>query len=65
MAVNLERKKSQIGCQFEETVMQPLFLKTRRVSPVYRRPSTAEAPPIGKIHAFSEMAITFEPLMRF
>ena len=64
MAVNLE-KKGQIGCQFKETVMQPLFLKTRRGSPVDRRPSTAETPPLGKIHAFSKMAITFEPLMQF
>ena len=28
-----------------------------------RRPSHAEVPPIGKIHAFSEMAVTIEPLM--
>ena len=38
---------------------------TRRGSPVDRRPSTAEAPPIGKIHPFSKKAVTFEPLMRF
>ena len=29
------------------------------------RPSTDEAPPIGKMHPFSKMAVTFEPLMRF
>ena len=29
------------------------------------RPSTPEAPPIGKIHPFSKMAVTFEPLMGF
>ena len=28
-----------------------------------RRPSPAEAPSIGKIHPFSKMAITFEPVM--
>ena len=39
--------------------------KTRRGSPVDHRPSTAEAPPTGKIHPFSKMAVTFEPLMRF
>ena len=30
-----------------------------------RRPSPDEAPPIGKIHPFSKMAVTFEPLMGF
>ena len=30
-----------------------------------RRPFTAEAPPIGKIHPFSKIAVTFEPVMRF
>ena len=39
--------------------------KTRRGSPVDRRPSTAEAAPIGKIHPFSKMAITFEPMIGF
>ena len=29
------------------------------------RPSPAEAPPISKIHPFSKIAITFEPLMGF
>ena len=39
--------------------------QTRRGSPVDRRPSTAEAPPIGKIHPFCKMAITFDPLIGF
>ena len=30
-----------------------------------RRPSPHEAPPIGKIHPFSKMAVTFEALMGF
>ena len=30
--------------------------KTRRGSPLDRRSSTAEAPPIGKIHPFCKMA---------
>ena len=37
--------------------------ETRWCSPVDSRPSTAEAPPIGKIHPFSKMAATFEPLI--
>ena len=41
------------------------ILNTRRGSPVDRTPSTAEAPLIGKIHHFSKMAVTFEPLMGF
>ena len=40
-------------------------LKTRQGSPVDCRPSTAEAPPIGKIHHFSKMTVTFEPVMGF
>ena len=39
------------------------YIETRRGSPVDRRPSTAEAPPIAKIHPFSKMAVTFEPLI--
>ena len=39
--------------------------ETRRGSPVDRRPSPAEASPIGQINPFSEMAVTFEPLMGF
>ena len=35
------------------------------VAPLIVDPSTAEAPPIGKIHPFSKMSITFKPLMRF
>ena len=40
-------------------------LNTKQGSLVDRRPSTAEAPPIGKIRPFSKMAVTFEPLMQF
>ena len=43
----------------------PYTSETRRGSPVDRRPSTAEAPPIVKIHPFSKMAVTFEPLTGF
>ena len=43
----------------------PILKKTRRGSPVDRRPSTAEAPPTGEIHPFSKMAVTFEPLIGF
>ena len=35
------------------------------VGPVDDRPSTAEAPPIGKIQPFSKIAVTLEPVMRF
>ena len=35
------------------------------VGPVDNRPSTAEAPPIGKIHPFSKIAVTLEPVMQF
>ena len=40
-------------------------LETRRVSPIDRSPSTAEAPLMGKILPFSKMAVTFELLMLF
>ena len=39
--------------------------ETRRSSPVDRRPSTAEAPPIGQTHPFSKIAVTFEPVVQF
>ena len=35
------------------------------VGPVVIRPSTAKAPPIGKIDPFSKIAVTLEPVMRF
>ena len=35
------------------------------VSPVDNRPFTAEAPPINKIHPFSKIAVTLEPVMHF
>ena len=38
-------------------------METRRGSPVDRRPSTAEAPPIGKNHQFSKIAASLEPVM--
>ena len=53
---------------FKKLLMNNLYdhpLKTRRGSPVNRRPPTAEAPPIGQIYAFSKMAVTFEPMMQF
>ena len=39
--------------------------KTRRGSPADGRTSTAEAPPIGKIHPLGKIAVTLEPVMRF
>ena len=45
-------------------VMQMLY-KTRRGSPVDCRPPLAKAPIIAKLHTFSKMAVTFEPLMGF
>ena len=36
----------------------------RQGSPVDCRPSTTEAPPIGKIHPNSKIAITFEAVMQ-
>ena len=33
------------------------------VGPVDNRTSTAEAPPIGKIHPFSKIAVTLEPVI--
>ena len=39
--------------------------KTRRGSPVECRPSTAEAPQIGKINPFIKIAVTLKPAMQF
>ena len=41
-----------------------LDLKLDGVGPIDNRPSTAEAPPIGKIHAFSKIAVTHDPVMQ-
>ena len=45
-------------------IWRRFYTKARRVSTVDRRPSTDEAPPIGKTHPFSKITITFEPVMR-
>ena len=42
-----------------------MAIKLDGVGPVANRPSTAEAPPIGKIHPFSKIAVSLEPEMRF
>ena len=42
-----------------------MICKTRWCSPVYNSPSTAKAPPIGKIRPFSIIAVTLEPVMQF
>ena len=41
-----------------------IFLYTRLGSPIDCRPSTAEAPPIGKIRPFSKITVTLEPVMQ-
>ena len=41
------------------------IIQTRQGSPVDRRPSTVEAPPIVKNHLFSKTAVILEPAMRF
>ena len=46
-------------------VENQLYSKLDGVGPVNNRPSTAEAPPIGKIHPFSKIAVTLEPALRF
>ena len=38
--------------------------KLDEVGPVDNTPSTAETPPIGKIHPFSKIAVTLELVMR-
>ena len=42
-----------------------VFMKLDRVGPIDNRPSTTEAPPIGKIHTFSKIAIILDTVMRF
>ena len=42
---------------------QQIRNKIRGGSPIDRRTSTAEAPPIGKIHPFSKMPVTFKPMI--
>ena len=40
-------------------------VKTRRGSPVDCQTSTAEAPPIYKIHPFNKIDVTLEPVKQF
>ena len=40
-------------------------IKLDRVGPVNNKPSTAEAPQIGKIHPFSKISKPLEPVMQF
>ena len=42
-----------------------LFNKQACAAGCRRRPCPAKAPPIDKIHPFSKMAVTFEPMMGF
>ena len=51
--------------QIRETGQYPPAgtLENRRGSPIDRRPSTDEAPPIGTIHPFSKITITLEPVV--
>jgi len=42
-----------------------VFMKLDGVGPIDNRPSTAEAPPIGKIHSFSKIAVILDTVMRF
>ena len=46
-------------------ILRSILRQTRRGSPIDRRPSTAEAPPRGKIHPFSKMTVTFDPVIGF
>ena len=53
--------------EYDDIHIKVLFMaicKLDGVGPVDNRPSTAEAPPIGKIHPFSKIAVTLEPVMR-
>ena len=42
-----------------------LHLKSHKMDSTWPRNHCAEAPPIGKIHPFSKIAVTFEPVMQF
>ena len=70
------RDRSQGARRLHSRVTQPLphlqvgesigkYLHTKRGSPVDRKPSTAEAPAIGKIQPFSKVAVTLEPEHEF
>ena len=60
---------------FLRVLLYPYAITSRLLSGQYlkqaccadwrRRPSSAEDPPIGKIHPFSKMAVTFEPWWDF
>ena len=41
----------------------PYLIKTSLLRRLQTQTLSDEAPPVGKIHPFSKMAVTFEPLM--
>ena len=45
--------------------LQEVCLQTSLLRRLQAQTLPKEAPPIGKIHPFSEMAVTFEPLLGF
>ena len=42
-----------------------VFMTLDGLGPIDNRPSTAEAPPIGKIHSFSKISVTLDTVMQF
>ena len=45
--------------------MKMVLMQLDGVGPVDNRPSTVETPPLGKIHPFSRITVTLEPVMQF
>ena len=53
------------GTQLVEDLDPYISQRTSLLRRLQGRPSPAKAPPIGRIHPFSKIAVTFEPLKGF
>ena len=56
---------TMLMCYFSSICHCGTYKVTRQGSLVNHRSSTAEAPQIGKIHLFSKISVTLEPVMQF
>jgi hypothetical protein len=55
----------RVGFEFFITSNVSIALKTSLLRRLQAQTLPDEAPPIGKIHSFSKMAVTFKPMMGF
>ena len=63
VAMNSSKMCPTFGTTLGKKTSISTHMRTRKGSPFDRKPSTDEAPPIGKIHPFGKIAVTLDPEM--